>query len=127
MLSPQSKYALRAMMYLAQQGHDIFVKVEDIAVESDLPAPYLAKIFKLLAEQDLIVSKRGKNGGVQLNRCRDSISFYDICEATGDPIVRAECVLFKKLCEPKQPCSFHPKWSRTKQRLLSFLRRTTVG
>ena len=126
MLSPQSKYALRAMIELAQQPADSFIKVEEIAKESKLPAPYLSKIFKMLASSKIIISRRGKNGGVQLNRSRAPVTFYEICEAIEDPIVLSECVLFKKACDVNNPCSFHPRWSKTKQRLLDFLRSTSV-
>lgn len=114
------------MIGLGQQPEGNYIKVIDIAKESKLPAPYLSKIFKMLASQRLIISRRGKNGGVQLNRERGPITFYEICEAIEDPIVQSECVLFKKACDTNNPCSFHPRWSKTKQRLLDFLRTTCV-
>ena len=126
MLSPQSKYALRALIHLARQPHGAFIRVEEIAKESSLPAPYLSKILKMLASREIIVSRRGKNGGVQLNRSREPSTFFEICEAIEDPIVKSECVLFKKACDMNNPCAFHPRWSKTKQRLLDFLRATRV-
>lgn len=126
MLSPQSKYALRAVLFLQEQDHGHFVRVEEIARETDLPAPYLSKILKLLVADQIILSRRGKNGGVQLNRSRRNISFLQICGSVGDPIVRSECVLFKKSCDKNNPCPFHGAWSDTKAQLLAFLRDTSV-
>jgi Rrf2 family protein len=127
MLSPQSKYALRAYIHLFRQPPGVFVKVESIAQEAELPAPYLSKILKALTEANLIISRRGKNGGVQRNQRCKSVSFLDICTAVGDPITRAECVLFKQACDKERPCQFHREWSQTKGRLLEYLRRTQVG
>lgn len=126
MLSQQSKYALRAMVYLSNQSADSYVKVEHIADKENLPSAYLSKIFKMLANSDVIVSRRGKNGGVQLNRKRKSVTFYDICTAVEDPVVKSECVLFKKVCSKDSPCDFHGKWSTTKGKLIEFLQATSL-
>ena len=121
MLSQQSKYALRALVYVSRQPSTAYLKVTDIAEKTDLPAPYLSKILKSLVKAKLLVSRRGKNGGVQLNRQIPGITFMQICAAVEDPIVRSECVLFKKACDKKAPCPFHSRWSSTKSQLLDFL------
>ncbi len=126
MLSQQSKYALRAMIYLSEQPAETYVKVDDIASKTDLPSPYLSKIIKQLALKQIIVSRRGKNGGVQLNRLNPELTFFDICRAVADPIVQSECVLFKRPCDKKAPCPFHNKWSKTKSRLIEFLHATSL-
>lgn len=126
MLAPQSKYALRALIYLSTQDQAIFLRVEQIAKITELPAPFLSKIFKVLTEKKIILSRRGKNGGVQLNRNEKDISFYDICFAVGDPIVHSECMLFKKPCDSNKPCAFHGRWSKTKHKFIDFLKNTKL-
>ena len=126
MLSQQSKYALRAVLFLNEQPESKFLRVEEIAEKTDMPAPYLAKILKSLAQRKIILSRRGKNGGVRLNRENKKISFMDICESVEDPIVQSECVLFKKPCNQLSPCAFHRNWSVTKSQLLEFLCETQV-
>lgn len=127
MLSQQSKYALRAALYLHLQEDGAFISVEEIAYRTDLPAAYLSKILKALSSEKIIISKRGKNGGVQLNHRKKKTTFFDICAAVKDPVVQSECVLFKKPCEKLNPCPFHASWSETKSRLVSFLRATSLG
>lgn len=125
MLSQQTKYALRALMYLRQQPLDRFVKVEQIAQDADLPAAYLSKILKQLADSELLLTRRGTNGGVQFDRGKSGVTFHAICEAVDDPIVREECVLFKKACNKNNPCPFHKTWSKSKEQLLVFLKATS--
>ena len=127
MLSPQSKYAIRAMIYLSKQDLSDYTNVELIAKKTNSPAPYLSKIINMLVEQELIISRRGKNGGVRVNSAKDEISFYDICVAVEDPIVKSECDLFNRLCDKANPCAFHNNWSSTKQKLLTFLRITNLS
>jgi Rrf2 family iron-sulfur cluster assembly transcriptional regulator len=126
MLSPQSKYALRAMIYLSQQTSAEFVRVDVIAEQTNLPSAFLSKIFKSLAQAKIIISRRGRNGGVQLNPKKSRITFFDICLAVEDPIVKSECILFKKLCDKDKPCAFHGKWSKTKARFIEFLAATAL-
>lgn len=121
MLSQQSKYALRALMYLNRLESNKYLRVDQIAEATDLPAPYLSKLLKLLVQHGLLISRRGKNGGVALNPGKGKITFYDICVALEDPIILSECVLFKKPCNEDHPCAFHKKWAATKKRLLEFL------
>jgi Rrf2 family protein len=152
MLSAQSKYALRALLYLqrhseqqvqllggarkrSNQGASAteqvselpFLRVDEIAAETKLPAPYLSKVLKGLAERGIIESRRGKNGGVRLNSSQLSTSFFEVCQAMQDPLVREECMLFKKPCDPNDPCAFHTKWCTTKQKFLHFLKATTLS
>jgi len=126
MLSQQSKYALRALQHLKTLESGTFVRVEEIAKATDLPAAYLSKVLKLLVHEELLESRRGKNGGVALMERKKPLTFMDICKAVEDPIVASECVLRKQSCNLKAPCSFHLKWSETKKRLLLFLEREAV-
>ena len=121
MLSQQSKYALRAVQYLAKVEKGTFHRVDEIARATGLPAPYLSKILKSLTQQGVLRSRRGKNGGVALQDDDTAVTFLEICRAVDDPIVKAECVLHKRLCNASRPCAFHEKWSATKKKLLQFL------
>jgi Rrf2 family protein len=121
MLSQQSKYALRALQYLQKADSDSFLRVEEIAAATDLPAPYLAKVLKSLVQKGLLSSRRGKNGGVALVTDRKRVTFYEVCQAVDDPIVKSECVLHTRLCSASRPCAFHERWSATKKKLLQYL------
>jgi Rrf2 family protein len=127
MLCQQSKYALRAVQHLGTLDRGAYHTVGEIAEATGLPAPYLAKVLKLLVKRELLISRRGKNGGVALNRQHKSkVTFLDVCTAVEDPIVAAECMLFKRPCSEESACAFHTKWSATKERLLQFLERERV-
>ena len=52
--------------------------VREIAGETDIPLPYLSKIFQRLAEAGIVESKRGYKGGVRLSRGPGEISLLEI-------------------------------------------------
>jgi Rrf2 family protein len=127
MLSQQSKYALRAVQFLSKVEGGAFLRVEEIAGATQLPAPYLAKVLKMLVQENLLLSRRGKNGGVSLVRGRPPLTFIEVCRAVDDPIVKSECVLHKRACSARKPCAFHDKWAATKKKLLEYLEEEEVS
>lgn len=54
------------------------MRVAEIAEETGIPAPYLAKIFQRLADAGIVSSKRGHKGGVMLLREPGSLSLLEI-------------------------------------------------
>ena len=68
MLSRTSQYALRAILYLADQPVERSVRAIDVAENLDVPANYLSKILHTLARSGLLISERGPRGGFRLAR-----------------------------------------------------------
>ncbi len=52
--------------------------VREIAGLTEIPLPYLSKIFQRLADAGVVDSKRGYKGGVRLSRAPASISLLHI-------------------------------------------------
>lgn len=73
-------YAIEAMACLARQG-DASMLVREIADQTGLPLPYLAKVIHKLGEAGLVESKRGHKGGVKLADDPAAISLLRISAA----------------------------------------------
>ena len=70
--------------------------------------------MKTLATKDLIISKKGLGGGFKLDRKKKPLTFYEVCVALDDPIIRNSCFLERKTCSESDSCSFHSKWTKMK-------------
>ncbi len=70
-------YAIEALACLARHGNDTML-VREIAEATDMPAPYLSKIFQRLGDAGIIESKRGYKGGVRLSRSPGRITLLEI-------------------------------------------------
>ena len=66
MLSPQSKYVLRAIIYLQEIEDDQFVKISQIAKDTKLPEAYLSKLLKQLVEAGHNTVGAGADAGFQV-------------------------------------------------------------
>lgn len=70
-------YAIEALACLARSGPQSML-VREIAELTEMPLPYLAKIFRRLGEAGIVESKRGYKGGVKLARPPALISLLQI-------------------------------------------------
>ncbi len=70
-------YAIEALASLARCSPDSML-VREIAGLTELPAPYLSKIFQRLADAGIVDSKRGYKGGVRLSRPPSQITLLQI-------------------------------------------------
>ena len=70
-------YAIEALACLARHGsHSMLVR--EIAEATEMPLPYLAKIFHRLSEAGIVETKRGYKGGVKLTRAPAAITLLEI-------------------------------------------------
>ena len=68
MLSNSSKYAVKAVLFLAlHSSEDNKIMVKDIAGPINVPQAYIAKLLQELAKKNVISSTRGSKGGFFLN------------------------------------------------------------
>jgi Rrf2 family protein len=64
MLTKKSKYALKALLYLAKKSD--LVQISELSREEKIPQKFLESILLELKRHGLLNSKRGKDGGYQL-------------------------------------------------------------
>lgn len=86
MLSQTVEYALRAVVYLADQ-HSSPLTTEQIATRTRVPKAYLSKILQNLVRAEVVHSQRGLGGGMTLARSPDELTILDVVNAV-EPIAR---------------------------------------
>ncbi|MBX9880910.1 MAG: Rrf2 family transcriptional regulator [Sphingomonas sp.] len=93
MLTQRSRYALRAMLFLAEAPQaSPPIPMTRIAQEANVPRKFLELILADLREAGLLVSQRGKMGGYLLSRPRHLISLGDIIRVIEGPLALVPCV-----------------------------------
>jgi len=92
MISQTAEYALRAIVYLADQEGNART-VAQIAEATQVPAGYLAKVMQVLCRAGVVKSQRSLNGGFSLARDPGQLSVLEVVNVV-DPIRRfPECPL----------------------------------
>ena len=90
MLSQRSRYALRAMLFLAHAPHSP-MRSPEIATATKISPKFLENILIELRKAGLLISNRGRNGGYILARPASQISFADIVRVTDGSLALAPC------------------------------------
>jgi Rrf2 family protein len=92
MLTKKSKYALKALVYISRQPLSTFVSANEIATHFNISHKFLETILNELSRVLIIKSKKGKNGGYQLNKTADEIDMLTILRLFDGPIALTLCV-----------------------------------
>lgn len=127
LLSNACEYGLRAMLYLTTVQNGGYVFIRDISTELDISFPFLTKVFRRLAGAGLVVTAKGKAGGVMLARPRQEITLFDVVVAIDGPGLFTSCVLGLPGCGQATPCPLHPFWAVERERIEVLFRRMTLA
>src|SRR5450432_17833 len=92
MISQKSRYALRALLFLAARGYTIPVQISEIAESERIPRKFLEAILLELKKTGIVRSHRGRLGGYSLGRPAKDISFADVLRVTDGPLALSPCV-----------------------------------
>ncbi|HEY1962729.1 MAG TPA: Rrf2 family transcriptional regulator [Rhizomicrobium sp.] len=92
MLSQKGRYALHALMVLAEHGREQPMMIADIAQEARVPRKFLEQILLDLKRRGIVRSLRGRQGGYMLGRDPKDITFADVIRQTDGPLALSPCV-----------------------------------
>ena len=93
MLSQKTRYALRALLHLAEhaEAEGAPVPLARIAERQRAPRKFLEAIMVELGRAGFVASRRGPGGGFTLKRTADSITFAEVIRAVDGPIALVPC------------------------------------
>ena len=92
MLSQKARYALHALLVLAEKDGDEPMMIADVARKAGAPRKFLELILLDLKRRGIVRSLRGRAGGYMLGRAPDKITFAEIIRVTNGPLALAPCV-----------------------------------
>ncbi|MFI0491971.1 RrF2 family transcriptional regulator [Flavobacterium sp.] len=101
MLSHKTKYALKALLYLAQQEEGFIAKTMDIAEGANIPKKFLEQILLELKRGHFVSSKQGKLGGYYLVKSKNEITLANIHRLFDGAIALLPCASLNFY----EPCS----------------------
>ncbi|MBX3565662.1 MAG: Rrf2 family transcriptional regulator [Sphingomonas sp.] len=133
MLTQRSRYALRAMLFLAGEpvaGNPI--PMHRIATQANVPRKFLELILADLREAGFLVSTRGKMGGYRLARASRLISLGEIIRVIEGPLALVSCVsrtAYKPChdCKDEAACAIRQAMARVRDETARILDGTSLA
>jgi len=128
MLSNTSKYAIRAVIYLAlNAGEEKKIGIKQISKDLNIPTPFLGKILQTLAKHKLLSSTKGPHGGFGLGRSANQIFLIDIVDIIDGQDIFNKCLIRLDDCNEKEPCSMHNKYVEIRKSLHSLFQEQKIS
>lgn len=112
-ITAKSKYAVRALVELAQRPPDGPVPLVTIAEARDIPTQFLEQLFAALRRAGILQSHRGVYGGFSFNRPPSQVTVLDVVEVLDGPIEPAVCTT-PEVCVKRPICSVGDVWIQAK-------------
>jgi Rrf2 family protein len=127
MLSNSSKYAVKAVLFLAiHSSEKNKVMVKDIAKPINVPQAYIAKLLQPLVKEKIISSVRGPKGGFYLNETNLMNSIISIVKVIDGDEKLNSCMLSLEKCNEQKPCPLHSVLSASRNQIMENLRVITI-
>ena len=126
MLTQKTRYALRALLYLIEEGHGGAVQLQRIADTQKIPRKFLELIMLDLKALGIVQSVRGPKGGYKLKRHPGRISFGEVIRGLEGPIALVPCAsvnFYKRCgdCHDEQTCAIRRLFVQVRDRSLDLL------
>ena len=128
-LSTKGRYAVMALVDLANHGDERPTSLADIAERQEISLSYLEQLFAKLRRGGLVKSVRGPGGGYLLANKPEETRIADIILAVDEPIRATRCT-------PGQPhgcranksrCTTHDLWEELGNQIYLYLSSVTVA
>jgi len=91
MLSKKAKYAIKALIALAEHGREDPMRIADLAREQQIPPKFLELILLELRNQGFLRSRKGKGGGYLLARDPGTIYLGQVVRMFDGPLAPVPC------------------------------------
>ena len=91
-LSVGVEYALHCLLFMAGLPAGRTAGIKDLATYQGVSATYLSKVFTKLTKAKVVKSVPGVNGGYELARSLENITFWDIVAAVEGDVPFFRCV-----------------------------------
>ncbi len=121
-LGTKARYAVMAMVDLANHSGEKPVKLAEIATRQEMPLAYLEQIFSRLRQRGLIKSVKGPGGGYLLVSDAKAIPIYDIVAAAEEEMKMTQCELQSKTgcMASREQCITHDLWEGLSEHIYHY-------
>lgn len=91
-LTTKSEYSILALIYMARNEKNSFIKMEEICSKCDVPKKYMELLFMILRQNGYIKTKRGTSGGYKLAKPASEINLAEIIRLMDGALAATESV-----------------------------------
>lgn len=127
-VSTKGRYALRVMVYLAQNRGGTYIPLKEVAEAEEISQKYLEAIMTILSKAGFVDAVHGKGGGYRLNRSPAEYTVGSILKLTEGSLASVSCTSDgPAACSRTSCCSALPMWEKLDGMIDSFFEGITIA
>ena len=132
MLSKKCKYAIHALVYLAERYQQGPVHIQDIADHQHIPKKFLEAILLEMRNAKILHSKKGKGGGYYLYKKPEDVNLVEIIRLMDGAIAMLPCVSLNyyepcEECRSEVICGIRDAFTGVRDETLKLLSKSTLA
>ena len=132
MLSKKARYALHALVRLAQLPAGESIGSDALSKQAHLPKKFLESILTELTKAGMVRSKRGKGGGYGIRKSPSDIPLVDVIRLFDGAIGIIPCVTYKYFspcdeCVDPDACSIRSIFKEQRDLNVAFLKNKHIS
>jgi Rrf2 family protein len=132
MISQRAKYALRALLALAEAPLETPQMISEISRRKAIPKKFLEQILLEMKHAGLVESRRGRLGGYVLARPADEITFGEVLRLIDGPVALLPClsrIAYRRCidCADESSCEVRHVFARVAEATRDVLDRTSLA
>jgi Rrf2 family protein len=125
-LSTRTRYAVRAIIELAQHHNNRPLQLKIIAERQEISVKYLEQLMAVLRSAGFVRSVRGSKGGYVLAKAPNQIKMNDVLHRLEGTVTTVECVENENSCKRSAECAARYLWSQVEQAIENVLHSITL-
>lgn len=125
-ITRQTEYALRGLVELAEHDNGTPVRLKTLAEACEVSEAFLAKIFQMLSQHNVVKSHRGVKGGFTLGREPDQITLREVVDICEGGIALNHCLRNVDACANAGDCKLSVIWAEAQAAMVKALEKTTL-
>ena len=125
MFSQTVEYALRAVVYLADQAPEART-TDQVATATRVPKAYLSKVLQGLSRGGVVRSQRGIGGGMTLIKAPDALTLLEVVNAV-EPVQRITTCPLGLAAHGTRLCPLHKRLDAALADVEKAFRDTTIA
>ncbi|CAG1011080.1 Putative HTH-type transcriptional regulator [Anaerolineales bacterium] len=124
-INRQTDYAIRLILYIAQQKEGARVSTAEVRREMQIPPALAQRIVANLARGEFIQTFPGRDGGLVLARPAQEINLRQIVEHFEGKFFISDCLVDKGNCPFDNKCPVRFRWTRLQSQIVVELEQIT--
>jgi len=128
MISTRGRYALRAMIDIAEHNNGDYITLKEIAERQEISEKYLENILPALTKAGFLDGLRGKGGGYKMACTPESCAIGSILKLVEGNFVPVACMEHNpNKCRRAHECRTLPMWQQLQEMVDKFFGNITIA